>query len=161
MRRIIYSLIALLTISKYNETYKNTFYLISNMKIKEIMKNIKAIDPDSTVKEAAVLMGKNSFGSLVVVNDRKKVVGIITERDILKKVTALDKSPSKLSVKEVMTPKVITIESNAPLDDAVYLMIKHKIKRLPVLDNNELAGIITSTDIVANSSEVGEFYLFD
>ena len=59
-----------------------------------------------------------------------------------------------------MTPKILTVSANSLLDDAVYMMIKNKIKRLPVIDDNELVGIVTATDIVANSSEVGEFYLF-
>jgi len=129
------------------------------MKIKEVMKSVKTISSDSTVKEAASLMNRYGIGCLVVV-DSKKVRGIVTERDILKKVTAENKLPSKVFVDDIMTSKVITINSDSLIDDAVYLMIKNKIKKLPVLENNELVGILTSTDIVANSSEVGEFYLF-
>jgi len=130
------------------------------MKIKEVMKNIKTISPDETVKEAASTMSKNHIGSLVVINGKKRVVGIITERDIIDKVTAKDKTASRVRIEDIMSPKVITIDANSLIDDAVYLMVKHKIKKLPVLDNDELVGIITSTDIVANSSDVGEFYLF-
>ena len=130
------------------------------MKVREIQRNVKTIDSDSTVKEAAILMSKYSIGSLVVVNSKKKVVGIITERDIMEKVNAKDRLASKVRVEDIMTSKVITIDSNALLDDAVYLMIKNKIKKLPVLDNGQLVGIITSTDVVANSSDVGEYYLF-
>ena len=130
------------------------------MKVREIQRNVKTIDSDSTVKEAAILMSKHSIGSLVVVNSKKKVVGIITERDIMEKVNARDKLASRIRVEDIMTSKVITIDSNALIDDAVYLMIKNKIKKLPVLDNGQLVGIITSTDIVANSSDVGEYYLF-
>jgi CBS domain-containing protein len=130
------------------------------MKVREIQRNVKTIDSDSTVKEVAILMSKYSIGSLVVVNSKKKVVGIITERDIMEKVNAKDRLASKVRVEDIMTSKVITIDSNALLDDAVYLMIKNKIKKLPVLDNGQLVGIITSTDVVANSSDVGEYYLF-
>ena len=131
------------------------------MKIKEIIKNVKTISPGDTVKEAASVMSRHNIGSLVVVNSSKKVVGIVTERDIIEKVNARDKLASRVRIEDIMTSKVITIDANALIDDAVYLMVKHRIKKLPVLDNNELIGIITSTDIVANSSEVGEFYLFD
>jgi CBS domain-containing protein len=131
------------------------------MKIKEIIKNVKTISPGDTVKEAASVMSRHNIGSLVVVNSKKKVVGIVTERDIIEKVNARDKLASRVSIEDIMTSKVITIDANALIDDAVYLMVKHRIKKLPVLDNNELIGIVTSTDIVANSSEVGEFYLFD
>jgi len=129
------------------------------MKIKEILKNVKTISPDSTIKEAAVLMTRHNIGSLVALNDRKKVVGILTERDIIEKVNAKDRLSSRVRVEEIMTPKVITIDANSLLDDAVYLMIKHKIKKLPVTENEQLVGIVTSTDIMANSSDVGEYYL--
>ena len=131
------------------------------MKIKEITKSVKTISPEDTVKEAASVMSRHNIGSLVVVNSKKKVVGIVTERDIIEKVNAKDKLASRVRIDDIMTPKVITIDANALLDDAVYLMVKHRIKKLPVLEDNELIGIVTSTDIVANSSEVGEFYLFD
>jgi CBS domain-containing protein len=131
------------------------------MKIKEITKSVKTISPGDTVKEAASVMSRHNIGSLVVVNSNKKVVGIVTERDIIEKVNARDKLASRVRIEDIMTSKVITIDANALIDDAVYLMVKHRIKKLPVLDNNELVGIVTSTDIVANSSEVGEFYLFD
>lgn len=131
------------------------------MKIKEIQKNVKTLSPDATVKEASSVMSKYSIGSLVVVNEKKKVVGIVTERDIIEKVNAKDRLSSKVRVKEIMSPKVITIDSNSLLDDAVYLMIKNKIKKLPVLDNGQLVGMVTSTDIMANSSDVGEYYLFN
>ena len=131
------------------------------MKIKEIIRNVKTISPDSTVKDAAVLMTRHNIGSLVALNDRKKVVGILTERDIIEKVNAKDRLSSRVRVGEIMTPKVITIDANSLLDDAVYLMIKHKIKKLPVTENEQLVGIVTSTDIMANSSDVGEYYLLD
>ena len=131
------------------------------MRVKEVMKHARTVAFDATVKEAAILMDKYSMGSLVVINDKKRVVGIVTERDFLQKVTVKDKIPSKISIRDIMTPKIISIDSESLLDDAVYLMIKHRIKKLPVIDNHELVGILTATDIVANSSEIGEFYLFD
>ncbi len=129
------------------------------MKVKDAMKHVKTILANSSVKEAAKKMNENRIGSLVVTNGRK-VVGIVTERDILSKVTIFDKTPSKILVSEIMTPKVITVDPEDFIDDAVYLMIKHKIKKLPVLENGEVVGILTSTDIVANSDEIGQFYLF-
>ena len=130
------------------------------MKLKEVMKAVRTISPDETIKAAAGIMSKYSIGSLVVLNPKKKVVGIVTESDIIEKVNAKDRLASRVRVEDIMSPNVITIDANALLDDAVYLMVKHKIKKLPIVDNNELVGIVTSTDIVANSSDVGEFYLF-
>jgi CBS domain-containing protein len=132
------------------------------MKVSEIMRPARTIALESSVREAAQLMNKHSIGSLVVVNeDEKLIAGIITERDILSKVTAQNKLASKVRVRDVMTSKVITVSSDALIDDAVYLLIQHKIKKLPVVDDNELKGIITSTDLITNSEEIGQFYIFD
>jgi len=109
------------------------------MKVKEVMKNPKIIAPSSNIREAASIMNKNRIGSLIVTNE-KKVIGIITERDILAKVTATNKLPSKVLVEEIMTPKVITISPDQYIDDAVYLMLKHKIKKLPVVEENKLVN---------------------
>jgi len=128
------------------------------MKIREIMRPVRTASKDETVKRAAQIMAENRIGSLIVVSG-KKVIGIITERDILVKVTALGRQSDKVNVEDVMTSKVLTIGPDSYLDDAVYLMIEHKIKKLPVVDAGELVGIVTSTDIVTNSSEVGEYFL--
>ncbi len=129
------------------------------MKVKEVMKRVKTIDSDSSVKKAAKIMSDARIGSLVVL-DGTKVVGIITERDILSKVSATNKLPSKVKVSDIMTSKLIFIHPEDLIDDAVYLMLKYKIKKLPVMEGKELLGILTSTDIVANSDEVGQFYFF-
>ena len=132
------------------------------MKVREIMRPARTICQSSNVMEAAQIMNKHSIGSLIVLDDaQKKLAGIITERDIMDKVTAKNKLASKVKVCEVMTSKVITISPEALIDDAVYLLIQHKIKKLPVVDGDELLGIVTSTDLITNSEEIGQFYIFD
>jgi len=135
------------------------------MKVKDIMKRCRTISEEMNVMEAAIIMNKHHIGSLVVLQEdgyETMLSGIVTERDILEKVTARNKTPSSILVRDIMTKKVITIGPEDYIDDAVYLMIQHKIKKLPVINkDNELVGIITSTDIIANSSEVGEFYMFE
>ena len=129
------------------------------MKIREIMRPVRTIEKGDTVKQAAKIMAENRIGSLVVISG-KKIIGIMTERDILIKITAQGKSSDRVSVGEIMTSRVLTIWPDASLDDAVYLMIEHKIKKLPVVDETgELVGIVTATDVIANSSEVGEYFL--
>lgn len=131
------------------------------MKIKEVMKKVISIDASASVKDAAKLMSSHKAGSLIVI-DGKKPVGIVTERDIISKVTAKDKSAARTSVESIMSPKLVTIGQNSLIDDAVYLMLKHRIKKLPVLgEGRELAGMITATDIIKNSDEIGQFYFFD
>lgn len=132
------------------------------MKIKEIMRPARTITQDETVKEAAKEMNEHRIGSLIVLNDSKGLAGIITERDILEKVTAENKLPSSVNVCQIMTKKLITIEPDAKIDDAVYLMMKHKIKKLPVVgEKDDLLGIVTSTDLINNSDDIGQFYMFD
>lgn len=132
------------------------------MKIREIMRPARTISITSNVKDAAKIMNKHRIGSLIVVNEHKeKVAGIITERDILEKVTANNKLPSKVKVEDIMTKKVLTISPESMIDDAVYLMIQHKIKKLPVVEHGELKGIITSSDLIRNSDDIGQFYIFD
>ena len=130
------------------------------MRIKEVMKKARTIDSNASVKQAAEAMSKHNLGSLIVVKGNK-AVGILTERDILSKVAAKDKVSSKVAVTEIMTEKIISIDPEALIDDAVYMMIKHKIKKLPVLQEGEVMGILTSTDIMAHSDEIGQFYFFD
>ena len=129
------------------------------MRVKEIMKKAVTITDDRTLQEAAKSMTSKGIGCLVVTGE-DGVIGILTERDILKQVSndpgSLDKS-----VKEVMSTEVITIEPKTPIDDAAKIMSKHKIKKLPVMEEGKLLGIITSTDLVSNSADFGGCYLFD
>jgi CBS domain-containing protein len=128
------------------------------MKIKEIMRPVKTIGREDTVKKAAQIMADHRIGSLIVV-EGKKIVGIVTERDMLTKVTAQGKPSERVLVSDIMTSKVLTISPDSHLDDAVFLMMDKKIKKLPVVDVGELVGIITSTDIIAHSTDVGESFL--
>ncbi len=125
------------------------------MKIKEVMNRAVAIDHDISVKEVAKIMSDKGIGSVVAVKGNK-IVGIITESDIVKNVEKINKK-----ISSIMARNVITIEQDEDLDEAAILMKQNKIKRIPVIKNNELVGIITSTDLIANSEELNEEFLFD
>ncbi|MBS7608829.1 CBS domain-containing protein, partial [Candidatus Bathyarchaeota archaeon] len=77
-----------------------------------------------------------------------RVVGVLTERDVLKRVVDEGRNPDKTLVKEVMSKPPITINPDADLEDAIELMFKHKIKKLPVVENGKLVGLVTFTDLV-------------
>jgi CBS domain-containing protein len=117
------------------------------MLVRDIMKkDVMATKQDATIKEAASVMSNRHIGSLVVL-EKEKIVGIITERNILKSIAdGLD--PELTTVEEVMTKNVITIEPDKTIDDAVGLMAQHGIKKLPVVDGDKLVGIITASDII-------------
>ncbi len=125
------------------------------MRVNEIMNKAIAIDHDVSVKEAAKIMSNKNIGSLIVLN-KDKIIGIITDRDILKNISSLGK---RISI--VMSKNVITIDHNESLDNASLIMTENKIKRLPVVDKGKLVGVITATDIVANSDLLNEDFLFD
>lgn len=119
------------------------------MLVKEAMtKNIMVVHPDTTIKDAAKIMTQQRVGSLLVVED-SKLVGIITELDIIWKVVAGDLDPKITLVRDVMTKEVITIKANQTLEDATQAMVENNIKKLPVLEGDKLVGIITATDLIS------------
>lgn len=119
------------------------------MQVKQAMtKQVLVTSPDFSVRSAAKIMAEQRVGSLVVQQD-DKIVGIITELDIIWKVVANDKDPNTTTVEEVMTKKVITIRADQTLEEASALMVEHKIKKLPVLEKDKLVGIITATDLIS------------
>jgi len=116
------------------------------MIIKDIMHQATIVEPHITVSEAAKLMRKKDIGSLLIrVHDRKW--GVVTERDILNKVVAEDLNPRKIKVKDIMTDLKHTVEATAPLEAASEIFNTHHIRRLPVIENGRIIGIITSRDV--------------
>ena len=117
------------------------------MIVKDVMNtDVKTTDDDSSVQEAAKEMKKFRIGSLVVV-DGTKMIGIVTERDIMDKVVSEASDPSKIKVKEVMTDEVIMVDPEKDLGEAAELMVDKKIKKLPVIKGNQLVGIVTAWDL--------------
>ncbi len=117
------------------------------MFVREVMnKNVMTIKPDEILRKAAGMMSNYHIGSLVVV-DNDKIVGILTERNVLVAV-ADGKDPELTTVEEVMAKKVVTISPGKTIEEAIGLMTEHKIKKLPVVDGEKLAGIITASDII-------------
>lgn len=115
--------------------------------IREAMRvNPLICEPDVTIREVAQMMRKHRVGSSIVVSSDKPI-GIITESDILKKVVAEGKDVNKVLVKDVMTSPLVSIDPYATLEDAMRVMNKHNIRRLPVMEKGKLVGIITEKDI--------------
>jgi CBS domain-containing protein len=127
------------------------------MKVKEVMKKAITLGSEDTIKEAASLMSKKNIGSLIVV-ENDLIVGIVTERDIMKHISQTNCLDSK--VEEIMIPSVITIDSNASLEEAADSMFQHKIKKLPVTENGKLVGILSATEIIANADCIDEPFFF-
>jgi CBS domain-containing protein len=100
-------------------------------------------------------MIKNKVGSVVVLGFDGEPAGIVTERDILKRVTAVGKSPDKVSLQDFMSKPVITIKSYDSIETAATIMSKNKIKRLVVLEQDgSLAGVISVTDVTRRLAKI-------
>jgi CBS domain-containing protein len=118
-----------------------------SLKVEDAMvKEVMTIDENSTVKEAAEIMNKFEIGCLIAVR-KGKAMGIITERDLLKRVVAEAKDSTKTKVKDIMSSPLVVVEPNMDLEEAVRLMFQMKIKKLPVVDEKRLVGLVTLTDI--------------
>jgi CBS domain-containing protein len=117
--------------------------------VRDVMsKEVKVVRPDTSVKEVVATMNKFNIGSMVVVQGDRPV-GIITERDILRRLVEPCLAPETLTARQIMTSPVLTISETASIDEAAKLMARKKVKKLPVINNGKLIGMITYTDIVA------------
>jgi CBS domain-containing protein len=115
--------------------------------LRDIMiKQVIMITHDKSAQDAAKLMAEHSAGSLVVVNG-DDIVGIVTERDLVRKVCTKDIASSKVPLTDVMSSPVISAEPEMPIEIAVQRMFNNKIRRLPILENGKLVGIVTVSDL--------------
>lgn len=120
------------------------------MKVKDIMtKNVAYVNPNSMVVDAARLMQKHNVGSVPVM-DENGLVGIITDRDIVVRNVAHGTNPMNTPVKDVMTTGVTTVTPDTDLSHVSEMMARHQIRRMPVVENNMLVGMISLGDMAAN-----------
>lgn len=118
-----------------------------SLKVEDVMvREVITLDEGSTVKEAAEIMNKFEIGCLIAVS-KGKAMGIITERDLLKRVVAESRNATKTKVKEIMTSPLVVVEPKMELEEAVKMMFQMKIKKLPVVDGKRLVGLVSLTDI--------------
>jgi CBS domain-containing protein len=116
--------------------------------VRDIMsKDVRVVRPDTTMKEVVATMNKFNIGSIIVIQGDRPV-GIITERDILRRLVEPCLAPETLTARHVMTSPVLTINEGASIEEAAKLMAKKHAKRLVVMDDSKLVGIVTYTDIV-------------
>lgn len=101
-----------------------------------------------TAADAAKLMTKHNIGCVLVSDKKGETIGIITERDIVQRIAAKNLVPSKITVGEAMSKPVVTIKSGATITDAAKLMNQRKIRRLAVIEDGKLMGILTMKDIL-------------
>jgi CBS domain-containing protein len=123
--------------------------MASMVLVRDVMvKDVRVVRPDTSVKEVVATMNKFDIGSIIVVQGDRPV-GIITERDILRRTVEPCLAPETLTARQVMTSPVITINENANIEETARLMSRKRVKRLLVMNNSKLVGMLSYTDIVA------------
>ncbi len=123
--------------------------------VEDIMtKKVLTTDVSSSVLELTRLMSEKDVGSLIVL-EKDNPAGIVTERDILKKVVAKGLDPGKVKAIEIMQKPIVTINLSSSIFEAVEVMNANKIRRLPVVEDGKLRGIITLLDVMKHYREIG------
>jgi CBS domain-containing protein len=112
----------------------------------------RSIGASASVVEAARLMREQHIGSLPVTED-DRLVGMITDRDITTRVVAESAVPETTSVGDVYSRDLISVEPNSDLDEALRLMARHQVRRLPDVENDRLVGMVAQADIALKESE--------
>jgi len=117
--------------------------------IRDIMeKNVITIDNDKTAQDAAMIIAEKDISFLVVMNDGTPQ-GVLSESDFVRKVAAVDKKASEIKISEIMSYKFRSVIPTTTIEDAVQKMLNKNIRRLLVLDNEKLVGVITQTDLAS------------
>jgi CBS domain-containing protein len=112
----------------------------------------RSIGASASVVEAARLMREQHIGSLPVTED-ERLVGMITDRDITTRVVAESAVPENTSVGDVYSRDLISVEPNSDLEEALRLMARHQVRRLPVVENGRLVGMVAQADVALKENE--------
>ena len=127
------------------------FRMVATVRVRDLMdKNVTVVDGGATVSEAIKKMLQSGVWSLIVEN-RMLPVGVITERDILRRCIGKGLVPERVKVEEIMTSPIITIGPDATVGDALKLLVEKDIRRLYVVENGEITGRVTQKSLLENS----------
>jgi signal-transduction protein with cAMP-binding, CBS, and nucleotidyltransferase domain len=138
----------------------NAISFETRVPLKEIMHhNPTTINWGATVASAAARMCHDDVGSCIVLK-RNLPVGIVTEQDINCKVVAKDSKPSSVHVEDIMSTPLITVSEDKTVGDAAHMMVKHRVRRLPVVnEDNKVIGILAVRDLLTVSNEQNELLM--
>ena len=115
--------------------------------VRDIMqKNVITIESEKKALDAAMILKEKQISFLVVI-DKIKPIGIVSERDIVRKIVADNKEASSTPLELIMSKNFKWVEPNSSIEEAVQKMLNNNIRRLIVLDNEKLVGVITQTDL--------------
>ena len=129
-------------------------------KVDQILENkgsqVFSIGRDATVMDAAILMNEHKIGALVV-TEHGKVVGMFTERDVLRRVVGERRSPDETTINEVMTKEVVCCPLGTQISDVRTVMMQRRIRHIPVVDDDRnLIGLISIGDLNAHRTDKNE-----
>jgi CBS domain-containing protein len=114
--------------------------------------NPRSLSPSDTVADAARALKDEDVGSVPIV-DGERLVGILTDRDIVTRVVAEGRDPSSTTVRDVASSELVTAEATSDLDEALRLMAQHQVRRLPVVEQGRLVGILAQADVAEQSGD--------
>src|SRR5262249_33692196 len=119
--------------------------------------NVSSVGPSQSLAEAAEVMKREDIGSVPVVADGR-LAGLVTDRDIVTRAVAEQRNPQSVKVEEIASHDLVTVEPEQDLDEALALMAHHKVRRLPVLEEGRLVGMLAQADVALEAREqrVGE-----
>ena len=123
-----------------------------NMDIKEKMHGIEAIDKNKSIKDVSFILENYTPDALLIL-EKGKIIGILTDTDLLIKVKKDDIYSESIKVKDIMSSPVITIDSNKSIQEAINLMLQYNIKKLPVMENGHPIGILYGEEILELDEE--------
>jgi len=124
------------------------------MKVKDCMcSQVSCVKPETTIKDVAKIMQETHVGCIPVCDTKNTVVGLVTDRDLVLRGIACNKDTNTTPVSEIMTTKVYTVAPDAEVVEASKIMCDCQVKRVPVIENETIVGIITLGDL-ANNTEV-------
>ena len=118
---------------------------------------VRTVSPTQSLVEAAEVMKGEDVGSVPVVEEGR-LTGILTDRDIVTRAVAERRDPQSVRVNEVASRELVTVEPEQDLDEALALMARHQVRRLPVVEEGQLVGMLAQADVAleAKEKQVGE-----
>ncbi len=126
------------------------------MKVRDVMtERITKAEPETTLEEIAMMMKTENTGAIPVV-DEDELIGIVTDRDIVMRCVAEGGDASEMTAEDLITEDVETIDPDADVEEALELMSHRQIRRLPVVDNGELVGMLSIGDIAVKQGDQEE-----
>ncbi|MTI67081.1 MAG: CBS domain-containing protein [Firmicutes bacterium] len=126
------------------------------MKVRDVMtKNVTFLKENNTVKEAASQMRSLNVGSMPVCNNTNTPVGVITDRDIVLR-NVSEGRDSNMNIQDIMTDKVVSVSPETDIHEAANIMAQNQVRRLPVVENNQLVGIVSIGDLAVRNIYVNE-----